>query len=172
MLRDKTCVADGRLSRIGSTNLNYASLLWNWELDVLIDHPEIGKALEQRFRKDVTASREVVLREPLGQERLRAWLPPKIARPGAPVEPMTHRATRRERTRRTFVTLYSVAAGAGRSLFLPGFVAVLLLGLAAFFLPRVVAGGVTLVALWLAQSGARQLHRGGPQGSTTRTPPA
>ncbi|HEY3491577.1 MAG TPA: hypothetical protein VGK43_01410, partial [Solirubrobacterales bacterium] len=75
-------------------------------------------------------------------------------------------------TRRTFVTLYSVAAGAGRSLFLPGFVAVLLLGLAAFFLPRVVAGTVTLIALWLAQSGARQLHRGGAQGPTPRAPPA
>ena len=70
------------------------------------------------------------------------------------------------------MTLYSVAAGAGRSLFLPGFVAVVLLGLAAFFLPRVVAGGVTLIALWFAQSAARQLHRGGPQGSTPRPPPA
>jgi cardiolipin synthase len=172
MLHAKTFVADGRLTRIGSTNLNYASLLGNWELDVLIDHPGIGSVLEQRFRKDITASREVVLRAPTGRERLRAWLPPKIDRPGAPAEAVVHRATRRERTRRTFVTLYSVAAGAGRSLFLPGFVAVLLLGLAAFFLPRVVAGTVTLIALWLAQSGARQLHRGGAQGSTPRAPPA
>ena len=163
MLHAKTFVADGRFTRIGSSNLNYASLLGNWELDVLIDHPEIGNALEGRFRKDVAASREVVLRAPSGGERLAAWLPPKIARPGSPAEVLTHRATRRERTRRTFVTLYSVAMGAGRSLFLPGFIAVLLLGLAAFFLPRVVAGGVTLTALWLAQSAARQLRRGRPE---------
>jgi uncharacterized membrane protein len=65
------------------------------------------------------------------------------------------------------VTLYSVAAGAGRSILFPLFFGVLLLGVLAFFLPRVVAGLTVLIALWLAQSAARQLRSRRPrQGST------
>jgi cardiolipin synthase len=156
MLHAKTFVADGRFSRIGSSNLNYISLLGNWELDVLIEDEDLGTQLEQRFRKDLTGSREVVLRAPAAGRR------PKLARPGSPLEVHPHRSTRREKTRRAFVTLYSVAMGAGRSLFFPVFSAVVLLGLAAFFLPRVVAGGVTLFALWLAQSAFRQIRRQRP----------
>ncbi len=153
MLHAKTFVADGRLTRIGSSNLNFASLLGNWELDVLIDHEGVAGQLEQRFRKDLAGSREVVLTIPREGER------PRLRRPGIPAEAMPHTSSRREKTRRAIVTLYSVAMGAGRSLFLPIFIFVLLLGLTAFFLPRVVAGAVTLVALWLAQSAFRQLRR-------------
>src|SRR5689334_9133101 len=156
MLHAKTFVADGRLTRIGSTNLNYASLLGNWELDVLIDDPVLGAAMEQRFRKDLTGSREVVLHAPAPGRR------PKLRRPGTPQEIRSHRSSRREMTRRAIVTLYSVALGAGRSLILPVLTFILLLGLTAFFLPRLVAGGVTLVALWLAQSAFRQIHRQRP----------
>ena len=158
MLHAKTFVADGRLARIGSTNLNYASLLGNWELDVLIDDAALGAELEQRFRKDTLASREVVRRAPTAGERARVWLPERLDRPAAPAESMSHRYTLRERRKRAVVTLYSVAAGAGRSLFLPVFLALVLLGVTAFFLPRVVAALTTLAALWLAQSAARQLR--------------
>ena len=156
MLHAKTFVVDGRLIRIGSSNLNYASLLGNWELDVLIDDPELGAMMEQRFRKDLTGSREVVLHAPAPGRR------PKLRRPGPPQEIRSHRSSRREMTRRAIVTLYSVALGAGRSLILPVLTFILLLGLTAFFLPRLVAGGVTLVALWLAQSAFRQIHRQRP----------
>jgi len=156
MLHAKTFVADGHLSRIGSSNLNYASLLGNWELDVLVDDDVVATQLEQRFRKDLAGSREVVLRAPAPGRRS------KLSRPVPPAETHPHRSTRREKTRRAIVTLYSVAMGAGRSLFLPIFGSVVLLGLAAFFLPRVVAGGVTLTALWLAQSAFRQIRRQRP----------
>ena len=158
MLHAKTFVADGRLTRIGSTNLNYASLLGNWELDVLIDDPVLGTAMEQRFRRDILGSREVVRRLPKAPERIRGWLPEPLERPTPPAEPQTHRHTFRERRKRAVVTLYSVAAGAGRSVLIPIMAGVGLLGVTAFFLPRVVAGLTTLVALWLAQSAARQLR--------------
>jgi cardiolipin synthase A/B len=158
MLHAKTFVADGRLARIGSTNLNYASLLGNWELDVLVDDPVLAAALEARFRKDILGSREVVRRAPKPSERARIWLPERLDRPATPAEVLSHRYTLRERRKRAVVTLYSVAAGAGRSLFLPVFLAVVLLGVTAFFLPRVVAALTTLAALWLAQSAARQLR--------------
>lgn len=158
MLHAKTFVADGHLTRIGSTNLNYASLLGNWELDLLIDDPILGASLEQRFRKDALGSREVVRRALKGPQQVRAWLPEVLERPTPPIEATDHHFTIRERRRRTVVTLYSVAAGAGRSLFFPIFMAVVLLGIAAFFLPRVVAALTSLTALWLAQSAARQLR--------------
>ena len=158
MLHAKTFVADGHITRIGSTNLNYASLLGNWELDVLIDDPALGLQLEQRFRRDAKGSREVVRRVPNVPEPVRAWLPEFLERPTPPTESAAHHYTFRERKHRTVVTLYSVAAGAGRSLFLPILVAVALLGIAAYFLPRVVAALTTLAALWLAQSAARQLR--------------
>lgn len=156
MLHAKTFVADGRLSRVGSTNLNYASLLGNWELDVLIDDPALAGELERRYRLDISASREVVRRLPPGGAR--AWLPAALDH-AETMETLDHHAhSFRERRHRAVVTLYSVAAGAGRSILLPIFLGVVLLGVAAFFLPRIVAAGTTLVALWLAQSAARQLR--------------
>ena len=162
MLHAKTFVADGRLTRIGSTNLNYASLLGNWELDVLIDDAGFAAELEHRFRLDINESREVVRRLPVGT-RAPGWLPDRLERAsGTPVTLTHHAHSFRERRHRAVVTLYSVAAGAGRSILLPIFVGVVLLGIAAFFLPHLVAGLTTLLALWLAQSAARQLRRGRP----------
>ncbi|HWA41039.1 MAG TPA: hypothetical protein VG712_05465, partial [Gemmatimonadales bacterium] len=125
---------------------------------------ELGAAMEQRFRRDVLGSREVVRRLPNAPERIRAWLPEPQARPTPPAERVSHHTTFRERRKRAVVTLYSVAAGASRSILLPILAAVALLGLTAFFLPRVVAALTTLAALWLAQSAARQLRlrRGSP----------
>ncbi|HET7042101.1 MAG TPA: phospholipase D-like domain-containing protein [Gemmatimonadales bacterium] len=162
MLHAKTFVADGHLARIGSTNLNYASLLGNWELDVLIDDAGLAGELERRFRLDINQSREVVRRIPAGP-RIAALLPDRLERaPGAPEAVPRHAHSFRERRHRTVITLYSVAAGAGRSILLPIFLGVVLLGVAAFFLPHLVAGLTVLVALWLAQSAARQLRRGRP----------
>ena len=166
MLHAKTFVADGRMSRVGSTNLNYASLLGNWELDVLVEDPALGLALEGRYRKDVLDSVEVVRRVAAAPVPLRGWIPEGIAVPKAS-EISRHRATMRERRRRATITLYSIAAGASRSLFIPLFVALLVLAITAFFLPRTVAAGMILVAFWLLQSAARQARRGRPDVSPT-----
>lgn len=172
MLHAKTFVADGRLTRIGSTNLNYASLLGNWELDVLIDDPGFAGELERRFRLDINRSKEVVRRLPAGMAPP-VWLPEPLGR-AAPLESLPyHPHSFRERRHKAVVTLYSVAAGAGRSILFPLFFAVLLLGVVAFFLPRVVAALTTLIALWLAQSAARQLRSRRPlRGSTGGDAPA
>ena len=162
MLHAKTFVADGRMSRVGSTNLNYASLLGNWELDVLVDDPVLGLALEERFRKDVLESVEIVRHVPVAPAPLRAWLPERLVRPSGPAEMRGHRSTLRERRRRATITLYSIAAGASRSLFIPLFAGLIVLAVTAYFLPRVVAAVMTLVAFWLLQSAARQARRGRP----------
>jgi cardiolipin synthase A/B len=62
MIHAKTSVADGIWSRIGSTNLNLASLLANWELDVAILDRDFASEMEQLFLTDMHSSLEVRLR--------------------------------------------------------------------------------------------------------------
>lgn len=61
MLHAKTAVVDGRWSRIGSTNLNLASLLGNYELDIAIDHPGVARQMEAMFLGDLDNATEIVL---------------------------------------------------------------------------------------------------------------
>lgn len=62
MLHAKTTVVDGKWCRVGSSNLNLASLLTNWELDVVVEDESFGRAAEQMFLSDLQNSRELHLR--------------------------------------------------------------------------------------------------------------
>jgi cardiolipin synthase A/B len=64
MIHAKTTVADGIWSRIGSTNLNLASLLGNWELDVAVTDRGFAAAMEELFLSDLEASVEIALKQP------------------------------------------------------------------------------------------------------------
>jgi cardiolipin synthase A/B len=80
MLHAKTAVADDRWSRIGSTNLNIASWLANYELDVAIEDEGIAAQMAALYESDLENSTEVVLkagRSPRPVERRKArgrWL--------------------------------------------------------------------------------------------------
>ncbi|HEY8461877.1 MAG TPA: phospholipase D-like domain-containing protein [Blastocatellia bacterium] len=63
MIHAKTAVADGRWARIGSTNLNPASWVSNWELDVVVEDERIGEEMEQMFLNDLENATEMVLTE-------------------------------------------------------------------------------------------------------------
>jgi cardiolipin synthase len=76
MLHAKTAVADSRWARVGSTNLNIASWLGNWELDVVVEHAGFGQQMEQTYLADLANATEVVLNRrrrvrPAGEEKLR-----------------------------------------------------------------------------------------------------
>lgn len=62
MLHAKTAVIDGYWARVGSSNLNPASWLGNYELDVAIECPVIASELEAQFLKDLGDSTEIMLR--------------------------------------------------------------------------------------------------------------
>lgn len=62
MLHAKTTIVDGTWSRVGSSNLNLASLLTNWELDVLVEDAGFAMAMEKMFLADLANSRELMLR--------------------------------------------------------------------------------------------------------------
>ncbi len=61
MLHAKTAVADGRWARVGSTNLNPASWLGNWELDVAVENQEFAQAMEAMYLEDLRHATEIVL---------------------------------------------------------------------------------------------------------------
>ncbi|NNF29281.1 MAG: cardiolipin synthase B [Gemmatimonadetes bacterium] len=61
MIHAKTMVADGCWCRIGSSNLNWSSLLGNWEIDIaVLDHALAGQ-LEGLFLADLATAVEIVL---------------------------------------------------------------------------------------------------------------
>ncbi|HEY6455957.1 MAG TPA: phospholipase D-like domain-containing protein [Steroidobacteraceae bacterium] len=62
MLHAKTAVADGRWARVGSSNLNIASWVGNYELDALVEDEGFATQMEQMFESDLAQSTEIVLR--------------------------------------------------------------------------------------------------------------
>jgi cardiolipin synthase len=61
MIHAKTAVADGFWARVGSSNLNLASLLGNWELDVAVTDLHFAAEMEALFLRDAESSVEVSL---------------------------------------------------------------------------------------------------------------
>jgi hypothetical protein len=61
MMHAKTTVADGRLCRVGYTNLNLAGLVTNWEIDLLAQDKAFGARMERMFEEDLDDAREVIL---------------------------------------------------------------------------------------------------------------
>ena len=68
MLHAKTAVADGTWSRVGSTNLNVASWLSNYELDVAIEDAAFARRMAAQYEKDLARATEIVL---TGRNRVR-----------------------------------------------------------------------------------------------------
>ncbi len=63
MLHAKTAVADDRWARVGSTNLNMASWLTNFELDVAVDDVGFTAEMAAAYERDLTHATEIVLKK-------------------------------------------------------------------------------------------------------------
>lgn len=63
LLHAKTAVIDGVWSTVGSTNLDFLSLLSNDEVNAIILNKEFAHQMEQMFAKDLAASRPILLEE-------------------------------------------------------------------------------------------------------------
>src|SRR5215217_3833080 len=61
MIHAKTLVADGWWSKVGSTNLNFSSLVANWEIDLVAEDSGFASKMEWLFEEDLAAAREVRL---------------------------------------------------------------------------------------------------------------
>ncbi len=64
MIHAKTAVADGVWSRVGSSNMNLASLLGNWEMDVAVLDREFAAEMEELFLRDLESAVEITLTTP------------------------------------------------------------------------------------------------------------
>jgi len=159
MLHAKTLVADGRWSRVGSSNLNSSSLVGNWELDVLVEDPTLAEAMERQFRLDVARSREVIRRPARGPHRLSAALPSVLRREAPEVAPKAHEPTGRERRQRAALAVRALISNARRSIFLPLSAMLVTLGTLFFTLPRFTAYAFGVLCGWLALSAWREAFR-------------
>ena len=63
MLHAKTAVADDRWSRVGSTNLNMASWLTNFEMDVAVDDEGFAREMAAVYERDLDHATEIVLKK-------------------------------------------------------------------------------------------------------------
>jgi cardiolipin synthase len=61
MLHAKTAVADDRWARVGSTNLNLASWIGNYELDVAIEDTSVAQKMADMYESDLEHATEIVL---------------------------------------------------------------------------------------------------------------
>ena len=62
MMHAKTAVVDGRWTRVGSTDFNPLGIAINYELDAIIEDPNIGARAEAMFENDLSRSKEIRLR--------------------------------------------------------------------------------------------------------------
>jgi cardiolipin synthase len=68
MIHAKTMVADGVWSRVGSSNMNSASLLGNWEIDVGVLDERLAGQMEGLYLADLASSVEIVLPKTLASQ--------------------------------------------------------------------------------------------------------
>jgi cardiolipin synthase len=61
MLHAKTAVADGQWARVGSSNLNVASWLGNYELDAVVENAQFAAQMEEMYLEDLQNATEIVL---------------------------------------------------------------------------------------------------------------
>jgi len=163
MLHAKTTVTDGTWARIGSTNLNWSGLLGNWELDVVVEDPEVAAEMEMVFRRDLELSAEVLSRPVRAPEALKRLLPPAltIGRPEA--GGVAHAPRRRERNQRRLVTLRAVLTSARRALFGTAALILMAMGVVAFLAPRITGLVLGVASLVLALLALRGALRGDPE---------
>jgi cardiolipin synthase len=162
MLHAKTAVVDGRWSRIGSSNLNVASFIGNYELDVAIDHVGVAREMQQMYLRDLDNATEIVL----SRNRLR-----DVGPDGNPIERRPILRIPRARQRETQSRRKGSAAAAGAirvanavgaamtnhrvlgpaegGLLLASGLALVAVAVLATVWPRVLAAPLTFLALWL-----------------------
>lgn len=149
MLHAKTAVADGRWARVGSTNLNVASWLGNWELDVAIEHEGFARDMEEAYEADLANATELLLglpRRRTGERRRRAAGANRV-REGSALA--TAGVMRVGGTVTAALGGHRVVRPAEASLLTSASVVLLAVAAVALAFPRVLAVPVAIVAVWL-----------------------
>lgn len=160
MMHAKSAVADRLWSRVGSTNLNIASWMTNYELDVAIEDPVFADAMAAQYERDLGYATEIMLTRRNRVRKAEPVAPPKADGAGA-------RRAMVGSAGRAAAGAVSVGSALGAALTnrrtlgpteagVLSFVAVVMVGIAllAAFLPRVVAWPIALLATWFGAAWA------------------
>ena len=161
MLHAKTAVSDCCWARVGSSNLNIASWIGNYEMDAVIEDEKFAAALEEMYLADLDNSTEIVLRprrrrqqadpKPWSQlERRRHGLGGSSA--GGSASRAAAGALRLGRTVRAALTEQRILEPAEAQVLV--LVATLLLVVAALALawPMLIAGPLCAILIWVASA--------------------
>ena len=153
MLHAKTAVADGQWARVGSTNLNLASWIGNWELDVAVEDEKFAQAMEEMYLQDLEHSTEIVLG---AHQRVRPTNRP---------EPQRRRAKRSKRGSAGRAAIGALGIGSAVSaaitnrrtlgpaeakIMVMGGGLLLLLTVVGIFWPRVLTLPLAVLGIWIA----------------------
>ena len=182
MMHAKTAVADGRWARVGSTNLNLASWLGNWELDVAIDDESFGQEMERVYEADLAGSTEIVLRR---RTRVRPRTPRVAAvgrrGPRGSAGRAAAGALRLGNVVGAALAQRKTLGPAEARLMVVAAVIAIAIAIVLFFFPRLIAYPLSLLAAWIAVTlllQARRLRRDGrnrprlpPPGRPSKPPP-
>lgn len=159
MMHAKTSVADGRWARVGSSNLNLASWLGNYEMDVIVEDENFARAMMEQYTRDLANATEVVLCP--GRPGLAGRSPSPA--PGTVSEELRERphargsgsagraatgAIRLGNTVTAAVTDRRVLARADVQVLIAGGAILIALALVAILWPRVLAIPFALLAIW------------------------
>ncbi len=171
MLHAKTAVADGRWARIGSSNLNLASWIGNWELDVAIEDAGFAAEMEAMFLGDLENAAEIVL--DLG--RVQPAEPPdaRVLRRGSPGR-LAAGAVGLGSAVSAAITNHRALGPAEAKVMAAGGSVLLLLAVAAVALPRLITFPLALLSAWVAATllvRAWRLRTGGGSGTRPRSGP-
>jgi cardiolipin synthase len=173
MLHAKTAVADGRWARVGSSNLNLASWIGNWELDVAVENLEFGEEMEQMYLQDLDNATEIVLSE---KNRVRPVAGPRSNKPAMPelkglrqprrgsASRLTAGAIRVGNTVGAAITSKLVLGAAEAKIMLFGGAVLLSLALASLMHPLLIVVPFGLISGWIGLSlliKAYHLHANG-----------
>ena len=164
MLHAKTAVADGRWARIGSSNLNIASWMGNWELDVAVEDTAFAKLMQEMYLRDLENATEIVLQE----KKVQATTP-KPRRAGGRGSPgrLSMGAVGLGSTVTAAITNRRPLGPAEATVMAGGGALLLVVAVLALALPQFMTIPVALLAAWVAttllvRAGRLSVGRGAP----------
>lgn len=180
MLHAKTAVSDCCWARVGSSNLNIASWIGNYEMDAVIEDETFASALEEMYLADLDNSTEIVLKP---RRRLLEVHPPWSsserrrptsggASPGGSASRAAAGALRLGRTVRAALTEQRVLEPAEAQVLVLVGTLLLLVAMLALAWPMLVAAPLAVILLWVASAllarayGLRRIRRARGQPTT------
>ncbi|HEX6591266.1 MAG TPA: phospholipase D-like domain-containing protein [Moraxellaceae bacterium] len=149
MIHAKTAVADGRWARVGSSNLNLASWISNYELDIAIEDEAFADEMEAMYLEDLEQSTEIVLGE---RRKVRPREPRRRRRTPARFRGGSSRVATAMRLGNTVAAaMQQRELGPVEAAITLIFGAVLMaLAVLGLYWPRLLAAPIAAVSLWMA----------------------